>query len=66
MLLYASVNQVSIDSDNGLSFIQRQAIILTTTWLLSIGHLGTIFSEISIKVHTKLFIQENASENIVC
>ena len=52
------MNQVSIGSDNGLSPIQRQAIIWTNAGLLSIGHLGTIFSEI--------LIHEHASENVVC
>ena len=54
----ASVNQFSTDSDNSLSPIRRQAITLTTAWLLSIGLLGTNFSEILIKVQT--FIHENA------
>ena len=40
---------VSIDSDNGLSPIRRQAIIWTNAGLLSIGPLGTNFSEILIK-----------------
>ena len=39
--IYASMNQVSIDTDNGLSPIRRQAIVLTNTGLLSIGPLGT-------------------------
>ena len=47
---YASVNWVSIGSDNGLSPIRRQAIILTNAGLLSIGPLGTNFSEIFIKI----------------
>ena len=42
----SSVNLVSIDSDNGLSPIGRQAIISTNAGLLSIGPLGTNFREI--------------------
>ena len=44
-----SVIQVNFGSDNGLSPIRRQAIILTNAGLLSIGHLGTNFSEILFK-----------------
>ena len=43
---------------NGLSPIQRQAIIWTDAGLLSIGPLGN-FSQ-----NTKLFIHENGFENI--
>ena len=35
--IYASVNRVSIGSDNGLSPIRRQIIILTSAGLLLIG-----------------------------
>ena len=59
----ASVIWVRIGSDNGLSPIRRQVIIKTNTGLLSIGPLGTNFSEI-LKQNTKLFIHENVSENI--
>ena len=45
-----SVNRVSIGSDNGLSPIRRQAIIKTIAGLLSIGPLGTNFSESLIKI----------------
>ena len=55
--------QVSIGSNNGLSPIRRQAIIWTSAGLLSIGPLGTNFSEILTKI---LFVHANASENIVC
>ena len=58
------MNQVSIGSDNGLAPIRCQAIIYTNAGLLSIGPLGTNFSEILIKIH--FFIYENASENNVC
>ena len=54
----------SIGSDNGLSPIRRQAIIWTNAGLLSIGPLGTIFGEKNNQT-TKLFIYENASENVV-
>ena len=63
--MYASVNRVSIDSDNGLSPIRYQAIIWTIAGLLLIEPLGTNFSEILIK-NIKLFIHENAPEHIVC
>ena len=48
--IYASVNRVSIGSDNGLSPTRRQAIILTNAGLLSIGSLETNFSEFLIKI----------------
>ena len=48
--MYAPVNCVSIDPNNGLSPIQRQAIIQTNAGLLSIAPLGTNFSEILIKI----------------
>ena len=47
---YASVNGVSIGSDNGFSPIRLQAIIWTSAGLLSVGHFGTNFSEILIKL----------------
>ena len=52
MKTFASVTRVSIGSDNGLSPIRRQAIILTNAGILLIGSLGTNFSEILIKIHT--------------
>ena len=64
--IYASVNLISIGSDNGLSFIRRQAIIWTSAEQLLIGPLGTNFNEILINQNTKLFIQDNAYEKIVC
>ena len=42
-------------SDNGLSLGRYQAIILTNAGLLSIGTLGTNFSEILSEIHTFLF-----------
>ena len=48
-------NLISIGSDNGLSPVQRQAIIWTNAGLLSIGPLETNFSEISIEMHTFSF-----------
>ena len=62
--LCVPINRVHIGSDNGLSPIRRQAIILTNAELLLFGPLGTDFNEILIKI--KLFIHENASENTVC
>ena len=55
--IYASVNRVSIGSDNGLWPFRRQAIILTNTGLLSIGPLWTKFSEIWIKMQDFLFMK---------
>ena len=57
------MNRVSIGSDNGLTPIRCQAIIQTHTGVLSIGHLGTNFNKNLINIQ-KLFIHENASENI--
>ena len=42
-------------SDNGLSFIQPQAIIITNAELLSIEPLVANFSEISIKIRNFSF-----------
>ena len=53
--IYASVNRVSIGSDNGLSPIRRQAIIWTNAGLLLIGLLGTNFNEILIKLQNFSF-----------
>ena len=44
------MNRVTIDSDNGLSPNRLQAIIWTNAGSLSIGHLGTNFTEIFIKI----------------
>ena len=49
------MNWVSIGSDNGLLPIRRQAIIWTNAGLLSIGPLGTNFSEILIKIQNFSF-----------
>ena len=48
-------NWVSIASDNGVSPIRRQAIIWTNAGLLSIGRLGTNFSENLIKIQNVSF-----------
>ena len=48
--IYASVNWVSIGSGNGLSAVQCQAITWTNADLLSMGRLGTNFSETQIKI----------------
>ena len=53
-----------IASDNGLSPGRRQAIIWNNAGILSIGPLGTNFSEILVEINT-FFIQENAFENVV-
>ena len=48
-------NIVGSGSDNGLSSAQRQAIIWTNAGILSIGPLGTNFSENLIEIHTFSF-----------
>ena len=48
--IYASVNYAVIGSDNGLSPVQRQAIILTHAGLSLTGPMGTTFFEIWIKL----------------
>ena len=54
---------MSIGSGNGLSPNRRQAITWINAILLLIRPLGTNFSEIQ---NTKLFIEGNAFENVVC
>ena len=50
------VNKLTIiDSDNGVSSVQRLAIIWTSAGILLIGPLGTNFSEILIKILTFSF-----------
>ena len=44
-----------IGTNNGLSPGRRQAIIWTNAGILLIGHLGTNFSEILIRIHTFSF-----------
>ena len=51
---YVSLNWVNIGSCNGLSPSLRQAITWTNDDLLSIGPLGTKFSDIVIKLHLKM------------
>ena len=48
-------NLITIGSDNGLSPGRRQAIIWTNAGILSIGPLGTNFSEILIGIQTFSF-----------
>ena len=60
-----SVNWASIGSGNGFSPVWRQAITWNNADLLSIGSLGINFSDIRNQ-NTKVFIQENAFENVVC
>ena len=57
-------NLTIIGSDNGLSPDQRQAIIWTNGGILSIGALGTKFSEIVIEIH-KFSFKKIAFENVV-
>ena len=57
---------VNIGSDNGLSPNRRQAIIQTNVWLLSIGLLGTNFSENLIKIQnfsfTKMHLKTSSAK----
>ena len=55
----------SIGSGNDLSPIRRQAITWTNADLLSVGALGTIFSEIWIEILT-FSLNKNAFESVVC
>ena len=48
--VYASANRVTIGSENGLSPVRRQAIILTNAELSLNGPLGTDISGILIKI----------------
>ena len=59
-----SMNWISIGSGNGLSPLRCQAITWTNAGLLSIGLLGTNFSEKNR--NSVIFIQENTFEIIVC
>ena len=56
-----SMNYVSMESDNGLSPVRRQAIIGNNAGILLGEH-------ISMKFHLKFksFIPENTFENVVC
>ena len=51
------MNRVSIDSDNGLSPDRRQAIIWISAGILTIGPLGTNFSEILSKIQNCSFMK---------
>ena len=64
LCIYASGNQVSIGSDNGLSPVWRQAITWNNAGLLSIRPLEANFSEILIKAQN--FNSRNAIENVIC
>ena len=56
--IYVSVNKGVIDSDNGLSPVRCQVIILTNAGLMLTGPMGTYLSDIVIK---SIFSPENAS-----
>ena len=64
---YMPANWVIIASDNGLSPIWHQAIILTNTGLLSVGPQGTNFSAILIKIQnfsfTKMHLKKKHLED---
>ena len=63
--MYASVNWINIGSGKGLAPIRRQAITWTTVHVLSNG-LSEKKNQWNSNKYTKLFIQENAFENVVC
>ena len=62
---YASVNMVSIGSDNGLSPIRHQAIIKTNAGLLSIGTFSNKL-QWNLSQNSIIFIHEKAFENAIC
>ena len=64
--IYASVNRDSSGSENGLSPIWRQTIIWTSAGMLSIGLLGTKFSEILIEMSYIFIPKKKCIENVVC
>ena len=64
MYMHQSVSWVSIGSDNGLSPIQRQAIILASAVLMTIGPIGINFNEILIKIPNFSFTKMHV--NILC
>ena len=49
------MNRVNIGSDNGMSPVQRQAIIRTNAGLLSVGLLGTNFHDLRIGIQSFSF-----------
>ena len=53
--LYASVNWISIGSDNGLSPVRHQAFTWTNADFLLFGPLGTTVSEIRIEIQNFSF-----------
>ena len=61
--MYASVNGVSIGSDNGLSPVRRQAITWTNAGLLSIGLQEQI--TVNLNRNSIISIQENVFESVV-
>ena len=60
--IYTSENRINIGSDNGLSPIRRQAIIWTNAGLLSIGPLGTNFSEVLIKIQNWMHLKMSSAK----
>ena len=64
--IYTLVNRVSIGSDNGLSPIRHQAIILTNAGISPIGPPGTNPSKISIKIQnfslTKMHMKTSSAK----
>ena len=63
--IYASAKHADIGSDNGLSPVQHQAIIWSNDAILSIRPLWTHFKR-NFAENSKVFIQENALENVAC
>ena len=63
-IIYASMNRVSIDSDNGLS-PSTPSHYLNQCWVIINWTLGNKL-QWNFNQNTRLFIHENASENIIC
>ena len=63
--IYASVNQVSIGSDNGLSPIRRQAITCTNAGLLLIGLLGTNFTVVLLFSFKEMHLKMSSAKLVV-
>ena len=51
-LIYASVSKISINSDTGLSHVQRQVIIWTNADLLSIRSQATYFNNVLFEIQS--------------
>ena len=63
--IYASVNWVSIGSDNGLAPGRRQAIILTNADIFTIRLQGTYFNEILFEIQIVSFKKMHLNKSSV-